>query len=59
MRTPTTGAGGNYSQPNPRGCPGSHARVNNVGGYGVCPWCNTDRKVRKDGTLKAHTRPAS
>lgn len=55
-RIPTTGLS-NYKQTNPRGCPGSYARVNNVGGYGVCPFCNTDRKISKNGTLKAHPRP--
>lgn len=55
-RIPTTGQG-NYTQPNPRGCPGSYARVKSVGGIGVCPFCNTDRKMRADGTLKAHARP--
>lgn len=58
----TTGTRGavlplNYSQTNPRGCPGSYAKVRSVDGVGVCPFCNQDKKVRKDGTLKAHVRP--
>jgi hypothetical protein len=46
------------STPNPRGCPGSMAMVRDDGnGRGVCPFCNADKKIRKDGRLVNHARP--
>ena len=45
-------------RPNDRGCPGVGQRVRVVNGRAVCPWCNGEFKVRKDGTVKAHARPA-
>jgi hypothetical protein len=54
----TTGGAMFRKPPNPRGCPGSFARVGGrTGEYGVCPFCNADKKIRKDGTLMAHARP--
>lgn len=42
---------------NPRGCPGSMAMVRSDDrGYGVCPFCNQDKKVRKDGRIVNHAR---
>jgi hypothetical protein len=53
-----TGAG-NYRKPNPRGCPGSYARVRGTPGeLGVCPFCNNDFRISKNGTLRAHVRPS-
>ena len=44
---------------NPRGCPGSLSTVpTDSKGYGVCPFCNNDYKVRADGRIKLHARRA-
>jgi hypothetical protein len=52
--------GQNFRSPiNPRGCPGSMARVHNDGnGRGVCPFCMQDKRIRKDGRLANHARPS-
>jgi hypothetical protein len=35
------------------------ATVRNDGnGRGVCPFCNADKKIRKDGRLVNHARPS-
>lgn len=53
----TTGQNAHYNSINPRGCPGSHARVRkDEHGRGVCPFCGNDFRVRNDGKISAHVR---
>lgn len=40
-------------------CPGSdaHVRADEIG-WGVCPYCNQDKRVNPvSGTLRAHAKP--